>query len=48
MQNTIFPILAVLACMCLLAAVTRLRSRQRSREKRLTDSFAAAIRSGRI
>ena len=48
MQNTIFPILSVLACVCLLAAIFRLRSRQRSREKRLTDSFAAAMRAGRI
>jgi hypothetical protein len=47
MQSTI-PILSALACGCLITVIARLRSRQRTREKRLADSFAAAVRADRI
>jgi hypothetical protein len=42
------PILWLLAGVCLWAAISRLRIRQRNREKRLADSFSSAVRGKRI
>jgi hypothetical protein len=41
-------ILWLLAAVCLWAAISRLRVRQRNREKRMSDSFSSAVRSNRI
>lgn len=37
-------ILTLLACGCLFSVITRLRVRQRNREKRLASSLGAAVR----
>jgi hypothetical protein len=46
MPDTI--LLSTMACVCLFVVVARLRSRLRDRDRRMADSFTAAVRAERI
>ena len=41
-------ILGLLACVCLIVTIVRLRVRQRTREKRQARKIASAVRANRI